>query len=165
MNKYDEWIASYKYNSTVGMCGKATEEMCRVFPELTRVPGHVYTMRGRLEHWWCVAPDGSIVDPTYSQFKGGVLQYELVRAEDEVRLGKCMNCGAEVYGPFSVGRRSMCLPLLYLQALDDYRYKSRAFPDIEDPKSWGGQHERSECEEEFIAWQEGRGGPSSTYNK
>lgn len=85
MSTYDEWISNYKYNSTIGMCDAATKEMCRVFPELTRVPGHVYTMRGRLEHWWCVAPDGSVVDPTYGhgQFHGGVLQYDPVGEESE----------------------------------------------------------------------------------
>lgn len=155
--EYDDWIESYPYKDRVGMCGAATNEMCKKFPELKRVPGFVSTMYGLREHWWCVSPDGSIVDPTKEQFKGvgGILSYQEVGREDSVRLGKCMNCGAEIYGPYSVGPRSMCLPQLYVDAFEEFQYRGRDFPDIYDPKTWGGQHERSECEDEFILWQEG----------
>jgi len=153
--EYDEWIASYPHKNRVGACGGATKEMCKEFPELKRVPGFVSTIHGLMEHWWCVAPDGSIVDPTKDQFKGGVLSYQEVGDSDSVRLGKCMNCGAEIYGPYSVGPRSMCLPHLYVEAFEEFTYRGGDFPDICDPATWGGQHERSECEEEFILWQDG----------
>src|SRR5688572_29828181 len=82
----------------LGQCAKATQEMVEAFPELKRVPGHVYTIGwGKRAHWWCVAPDGEIVDPTVSQFVGACVDYEPFEAGHEVRVGRCMNCGDDIY--------------------------------------------------------------------
>lgn len=95
MKPYDEWIkTNYPTRlEAVGMCGTATRRMCEAFPELARVAGW---LSGR-DHWWCVTPDGSIVDPTRVQydFDGG--DYRVFQPGDEVRVGKCMNCGEDIY--------------------------------------------------------------------
>ena len=103
---YDEWIKDYvaKHNDFVrGLCKQAVEDMVKAFPELRKAAGFAHVTWGRDEHWWCVAPDGSIVDPTKSQFQFGVvLQYEELDLNDPstrdlVPIGKCMNCGDPTY--------------------------------------------------------------------
>lgn len=95
---YDDWIATWVSQRPFirGLCGSATKAMAQVFPELEIVAGWVNFRGGRSEHFWCVAPDGSIVDPTASQFSGE-LEYQPFAPGDEVRVGKCLNCGAEIY--------------------------------------------------------------------
>ena len=97
---YAEWIEGYRARVKVllGACAKATQEMVEAFPELERVPGHIYVMGwGRRAHWWCEDPNGNVVDPTASQFPGGVLHYESFEPGHEVRTGRCMNCGEDLY--------------------------------------------------------------------
>lgn len=105
---YAEWIAAYvaKHQSLLGLCSSATTEMVAAFPELQRVPGRVLTAAwGEREHWWCVAPDGTVVDPTASQFPGGVAEYIPWRPGSEVRVGKCINCGEVIYArPQELGK-------------------------------------------------------------
>jgi len=100
---YAEWIAAYveKFGDVTGLCEEATVGMLAQFSELKRVRGHV-RWQGQREkpwpHWWCVAPDGSIVDPTVEQFPAVELVYE---AWDERRpepTGKCHDCGDYVFG-------------------------------------------------------------------
>lgn len=40
--------------------------MVEAFPELKRVRGHYHCpwLSKAQPHWWCVDPDGNIVDPT-----------------------------------------------------------------------------------------------------
>ena len=56
---------------------------------------------GREQHWWCVAPDDSIVDPTLEQYAAVMLYAELDLDDPEVRrgipTGVCMDCGGDVY--------------------------------------------------------------------
>lgn len=104
-----QWIEDYvakRAGFVRGLCQYATAEMVEVFPELRRVAGLVRwtAPNGREvidEHWWCVASDGAIVDPTEEQFYGPV-EYEeldLRNPADVARIptGKCMDCGAYVY--------------------------------------------------------------------
>ena len=97
---YEEWIAQYvdRYATVLGKCAAATTEMCAAFPELKRVAGHVYPLGwGRRAHWWCVTPDGAIVDPTAAQFPGGdAFEYEPWEPGSPVRVGRCMNCGEDI---------------------------------------------------------------------
>lgn len=104
-SKYQEWIDGYiaegfKVN---GRCKEVTEEMKTAFPELERVRGHVHMPcipeRG---HWWLVTNDGTIIDPTVSQFSdpnyiygGGKkpIEYEPLPDDFEEPKGKCMECG------------------------------------------------------------------------
>jgi len=97
---YTEWIQQYldEHNGSVySHCQDAVEKMVEAFPELEKVPGHVFVMGwGQRAHWWCVTSEGEIVDPTKSQFPM-VFDYEAWVPGTEVYVGKCMNCGAEIY--------------------------------------------------------------------
>ncbi len=97
---YQEWIAEYTSNTKflVGRCLHATLEMCKVFPELKRVPGHVLLPARYEEHWWCETPDGKIVDPTADQWETAPIEYVPWKPGTEVVVGKCMDCGATIYG-------------------------------------------------------------------
>lgn len=51
-------------------CRELADKLVEQFPELRRAAGY-YTPLGEtapVAHWWCVAPDGSIVDPSAHQF-------------------------------------------------------------------------------------------------
>lgn len=96
---YQGWIANWlATNSPYGQCESATAAMAAAYPELRRVRGHVDTMWGRRAHWWLITPDGEIIDPTAGQFQGVACSYVPWTPDEEVRLGKCMNCGAEIWG-------------------------------------------------------------------
>lgn len=102
--RYAAWVVDYvlKQNGHVrGKCLAATKEMHAAFPELLIRAGHVETPVGREAHWWLETPDGSVVDPTHSQFTGhgGILEYEAWAPGQEVRVGKCMDCGDEIWRP------------------------------------------------------------------
>jgi len=107
---YQAWIDAYVSNTpnryVRGKCGKATLAMVEAFPELRRQAGFVHVDWGREQHWWCVAPDGSIVDPTRSQYPGGyVYLYEpldLDNPDDVARTptGKCANCSGPIYNHY-----------------------------------------------------------------
>lgn len=98
---YSQWISDWlaSRNGRVrGLCAPATQEMVAAFPELARTPGWISSNEGSSEHFWCVAPDGSILDPTASQFTGQLV-YEPFKPGDEVRVGRCLNCGSGIYMP------------------------------------------------------------------
>lgn len=127
---YDEWIDAYVARTPIvrGSCGSATREMNEAFPELHRVTGFVTTMMGETsEHFWLETSDGDVVDPTASQFRGGVLEYRAFQPGDEVRVSRCMQCGDDIYA---------CLA-----SLDDVPTRRSMCSD--------------ECEAAFIEWQEG----------
>ena len=109
MNQYETWITEYVKNPHL-TCKETTEQMVAVFPELTRVRGHVYLLSGRyVPHWWLTTADGEIVDPTASQFSG-IVMYDPWDESEPEPVGKCMNCGklffARQYAPFC---DSICL--------------------------------------------------------
>jgi hypothetical protein len=58
------------YRKFRGRCKELSEAACAADPTLTLVRGHYYCpIWGTNEpHWWCVKPDGTIVDPTREQF-------------------------------------------------------------------------------------------------
>ena len=97
----DAYVASQPNGFVRGKCDKATQMMVEAFPELRRVAGFAHVSWGRDQHWWCVAPDGTIVDPTASQFQGGLADYEeldLDKDQDRIPTGVCMDCGDDTYG-------------------------------------------------------------------
>jgi len=110
MNKYAEYIQRIiesRYSGegwrTLGMCRQEVAAMKEEFPELEEVKGHVtvwFSGAGPMKraHWWLTDPDGNIVDPTVGQFPFGVERYEPWEKGDPIRLGKCMNCGEEIWG-------------------------------------------------------------------
>jgi len=100
---YQQWIDNYLRGldslGALGMCGPATAAMQLEFPELRRARGYVYdACWGDRTHWWCVAPDGEIVDPTASQFPALVTgSYQELGVDDPIPSGRCPNCGDTVY--------------------------------------------------------------------
>lgn len=58
-----------------GKCKKMAEQSAAEDLTLTVVRGHYYCpiWNRREPHWWCVKPDGEIVDPSALQFPSGGL--------------------------------------------------------------------------------------------
>lgn len=113
-NEYAGWIADYlkEHDGFVqGRCQEACEAMVAAFPELQLVRGHAVCPApwGMRAHWWCVTPEGTIVDPTRAQFTAGVFAYEPYEEGDDVRIGTCMNCGEGIWGqPERGGEPNFC---------------------------------------------------------
>lgn len=99
-----------------GKCREMSEAAAAADPTLTVVRGYYHCpMWGAQEHWWCTAPDGSIVDPTAAQFPSkGIGEYiafsggypcaecgkEVPEAEVEHAEGRYVFCSYECYGRF-----------------------------------------------------------------
>jgi len=101
---YAEWIAQWTPQQMVASCASRSQEMARVFPELKAVAGYIcFLGGGKAEHWWCVDPQGNVIDPTADQFRvmlrPPIIGYEPYdRAKHgPMRVGKCMNCGDAIY--------------------------------------------------------------------
>ena len=97
--RYQDWIKSNVKDSGYGDCWKVTELMAAQFPELRRVRGHYEDwLWGDRTHWWLIAPDGSIVDPTAAQFPTkGNAAYREWHEGDREPLGICPNCGGHIF--------------------------------------------------------------------
>jgi len=102
---YQEWIDDrLATEDPQTKCAEWTNEMARVFPELTRVRGQVALSNLLLRnHWWLVTPDGQTVDPTASQFDSDyfghaqILAYLPLDESEPEPTGKCPNCGGHCY--------------------------------------------------------------------
>lgn len=97
---YHVWIEeNYPGESGYGKCAEATERMVVEFPELRRVRGHYFCSAWLWrEHWWCVAADGAVVDPTAGQFPSrGVGEYREWDESKPEPTGRCPNCGKYCY--------------------------------------------------------------------
>lgn len=111
-DRHARWIAAYlSENNPYGRCKQASEAMQATFPELRIAKGHVHCDWGQRSHWWLVTADGEIVDPTATQFRA-IFSYEEWQPNDKVRVGKCMDCGDEIWEAVAaldaVPRRSFC---------------------------------------------------------
>lgn len=101
--RYAEWIETYvarQPNRFVrGKCSDATKEMVAAFPELRRVCGFVRAPWGDDQHWWCIAPDGSVVDPTREQFPAvfGYEEVDLANPHRPIPTGRCADCGEPTF--------------------------------------------------------------------
>ena len=100
-HRYERWIQNFRnknMNVVQGMCLEASYAMHKKFPELTVVRGHVKLWDEfdesiyKYPHWWLIAEDGDIVDPTESQFPN-LLEYEQWDESLTEPTGKCPNCG------------------------------------------------------------------------
>lgn len=90
---YAEWIEANVPENPTNMCEEVTACMVKAFPELTRVRGHYCDLlQGRRPHWWCVTPDGEIVDPTAAQF-APYGEYDPIDESKGTPTGPCPNCG------------------------------------------------------------------------
>jgi hypothetical protein len=99
MEKYEEWIKLNVLDDGYGKCADVTQRMAAAFPELKRIRGHYYcVVWGERTHWWLVAPDGTIVDPTKAQFPSkGTGVYAPWHEGDREPSGMCANCGELCY--------------------------------------------------------------------
>jgi len=89
-----EMMLANDYKTYSGKCKEMSEDMIAKNPELKLVRGHYYCpIWNRDEpHWWCVAPDGTIVDPTARQFPSkGMGMYTPFNG-----IIECDECGKEV---------------------------------------------------------------------
>ncbi len=60
---------SSDYSKYRGKCQQMSEAAAAADPTLRVVRGHyLCPIWGEQEHWWCVKPDGTVVDPTSAQF-------------------------------------------------------------------------------------------------
>jgi hypothetical protein len=112
--KYQQWIDKYFRDNSLdvtggyGLCREVSTDMQAAFPELRLVRGHVYCAWGKRGHWWLETVQGDIVDPTKDQFPL-IERYEEWEEGDEVRLGRCMECGKEIWGiPCDSFRPTFC---------------------------------------------------------
>lgn len=100
-NEYEDWIAlngPINAADALGSCYAVTQHMQKDFPELKRVRGHYHdAFWGPRTHWWLIAPDGSIVDPTKIQFPDQNGEYEPWTEGSKEPTGKCPNCGGYCY--------------------------------------------------------------------
>lgn len=105
MSKYQDWIERCYPTSDSAKCEceEGTKLMSTCFPELTVVRGQISVEEPyglpptKTTHWWCVTPDGKVVDPTGHQYPTKILLYEPVDDTKEEPTGKCMNCGDICY--------------------------------------------------------------------
>lgn len=76
-----------------GKCKELAEQACQADPTLRLVRGHYFCPTwGKQAHWWAVAPDGRIVDPSARQFPSlGMGDYEPFGG-----LHECEQCGRQV---------------------------------------------------------------------
>lgn len=112
---YEEWIKDYVTSvdgNTRGKCGAASEAMKLQFSELRLACGFAHTLWGPQQHWWCVAPDGRIVDPTRSQFPGSIVdEYEELDREkdvDRIPIGVCYWCSGDIFPRSYNGNETFC---------------------------------------------------------
>jgi hypothetical protein len=104
---YSEWIKkNYStYQSALANCQSACKAMVKEFPELKITNGFAHFLTcGPRAHWWLIAPDGSIVDPTAHQFPdylgSPIMHYEEIDDDHDARKypqQRCMNCGEYYY--------------------------------------------------------------------
>jgi hypothetical protein len=125
--KYAQWIVTYlaRVGSPRGQCVIACDEMRKTFPELIEVRGWFYYS----EHCWLQTSDGTIVDPTVSQFATWGISPEAYRAwkpGDEVRVGRCMECGDDIYRAVQTLDDEVCLICV---ECDELRVTNRANRD------------------------------------
>jgi hypothetical protein len=139
-------------------CEHATELMCKAFPELKRVAGFVlmdvegmnkemiesclpspnmslFDRRlvwerppGPVQHWWCVDPDGLIVDPTFSQFLASPKLLYVAYSEElhgPKPEGKCLDCGELIFGR----EDSVCSDICYKRFSEHLKEEKRTIND------------------------------------
>jgi hypothetical protein len=110
--EYAVWIEQNCAGPQAGFCHSRSEAMKKAFPELILCRGYYSSpVDGSRGHWWLKTPEGEIVDPTVSQFVMGAAgvyeEYDLA-IHGELPIGKCMNCGSEVFQSANPPSSCMC---------------------------------------------------------
>lgn len=98
-----------------GKCKEMSEAACLADPTLRLARGHYHdAMWGEQAHWWCVKPDGTIIDPTKDQFptKGSGAYIEF---DGRVECSNCGKEGTEDIFDCSHGRYCFCSSQCYGQ--------------------------------------------------
>ena len=102
---YQVWIdTNWPETHTYGHCEEAAHNMALEFPALRLVRGHYHCpIWGKRQHWWCETAEGTVIDPTASQFpsKGVMGSYEEAEEHTMVRIGCCAFCGEDIMAPLS----------------------------------------------------------------
>ena len=81
------------YERFRGKCKEFAEAEVAKNPELRLVRGHYYCpVWGQQAHWWCEKADGTIVDPTKSQFPSAGMG-EYIEFDG---LVECSECGKKI---------------------------------------------------------------------
>jgi hypothetical protein len=96
---FGSWIAE-RYptpESAKLQCAEATAAMVAAFPTLRRVRGHAMIGIDFRPHWWCISPDGEIIDPTAHQWSASPVFYDAMPEDAEEPCGKCIYCGDLLY--------------------------------------------------------------------
>lgn len=124
--KYAGWIETdmaAHNNWARGRCQNASRRMTEAFPELRLVRGYCVLANGYAPaHWWCETDAGVVIDPTAAQFDV-IVDYDEYNEEKHgpLPIGKCMNCGFEVFNHDHQGLCSVeCLKefTAYVEQLD-----------------------------------------------
>jgi len=129
--EYKKWIDTFRKMNPFpyGMCKHTAELMHTQFPELIIVPGNVETIDGKEGHWWLKTSDGEIIDPTRHQFRGPLV-YEAWTPDSLVQIGKCMNCGDEIW------RKVPTLNAYYHQDFCNKECENDFMEDLNKPRSY-----------------------------
>ena len=73
-----------------GKCKELSESMVLSNPSLRIVRGfYVCPMWGKQPHWWCISPDGTIVDPSVRQFPTAGVGAEYVEFDGCIECEYC----------------------------------------------------------------------------
>lgn len=83
-----------------GLCHELASQLQEIHPELRLERGHYFcpARAGGQPHWWCRAPDGTVIDPTADQFaSAGTGAYVALDAQAPEPRGRCLYCGELVY--------------------------------------------------------------------
>ena len=98
----------YNYIKYRGKCKEACEELVAKDPSLTMVRGHYWCPIWNSDepHWWCVDPEGNVVDPTKLQFPSVGAGYYTPFSG----YINCESCGAGVVEEeaYIVGNHTYC---------------------------------------------------------
>ena len=89
------------YANYAGRCKQLAEDACVDDPTLTLVRGHyICPYWGERAHWWCRRPDGTIVDPTVTQFPTEGAGAEYREFDGKVSCAECHKALAESEASF-----------------------------------------------------------------
>ena len=78
-----------------GKCKEFCDKLVAEDPSLTLVRGYyMCPFEGKMTHWWCTKPDGTIVDPTVRQFSSKGIGAEYIEFDGWLN---CEECGRRMH--------------------------------------------------------------------
>ena len=87
-------MSESNYSKYRGKCKELAQKEVLADPTLRLVRGHyLCPLWGMQAHWWCVKPDGTILDPTVKQFPTAGVGAEYLEFDG---LVECEHCHARV---------------------------------------------------------------------